>query len=110
LTDWRRKQPQYATASDSGDQRAILVKGGQVPAQVIALRHGRAPSLLSTDDGVTSWRPAPIPSLIRGRAERRAMVARKAAALPVSQQCRLLAVPRFSVYRRIARGQRRRPR
>ena len=33
------------------------------------------------------------------RAERRALVEREDAALPVSQQCRLLAVPRSSVYR-----------
>ena len=36
------------------------------------------------------------------REERRAIVARKDPALPVSQQCRLLAVPRSSVYRRSA--------
>jgi hypothetical protein len=40
--------------------------------------------------------------LIRGRAERRALVERKDPALPVSQQCRLLAVSRSSVYRRPA--------
>jgi putative transposase len=34
------------------------------------------------------------------RAERRALVEREAGALPVSQQCRLLAVSRASVYRR----------
>jgi putative transposase len=34
------------------------------------------------------------------RAERRALVEREAAALPVSRQCRLLLVPRSSVYRR----------
>jgi putative transposase len=33
------------------------------------------------------------------RAERRALVERENAALPVSQQCRLLAVSRASVYR-----------
>ena len=33
------------------------------------------------------------------RAERRALVERTAPALPVSQQCRLLAVSRSSVYR-----------
>ena len=33
------------------------------------------------------------------RAERRALVERENAALPVSQQCRLLAVSRSSVYR-----------
>jgi hypothetical protein len=33
------------------------------------------------------------------RAERRALVEREDAALPVSQQCRLLAVSRSSVYR-----------
>src|SRR5271155_3564594 len=36
------------------------------------------------------------------RAERRAVVEREAAALPVSRQCRLLLVPRSSVYRRPA--------
>src|ERR1700692_1108527 len=36
------------------------------------------------------------------RAERRALVEREAWALPVSQQCRLLAVSRASVYRRPA--------
>ena len=36
------------------------------------------------------------------RAERRALVEREAAALPVSRQCRLLAVSRASVYRRPA--------
>jgi hypothetical protein len=36
------------------------------------------------------------------RAERRALVEREASALPVSQQCRLLAVSRASVYRRPA--------
>src|SRR6202045_2063863 len=36
------------------------------------------------------------------RAQRRALVAREDAALPVSQQCRLLAVSRSSVYRRPA--------
>src|SRR6266516_4174954 len=36
------------------------------------------------------------------RAERRALVEREAPALPVSQQCRLLAVPRSSVYRKPA--------
>jgi hypothetical protein len=36
------------------------------------------------------------------RAERRALVERTDPALPVSQQCRLLAVPRSSVYRRPA--------
>jgi len=40
--------------------------------------------------------------LIRGRAERRALVERESPALPVSQQCRLLAVSRASVYRRPA--------
>jgi len=40
--------------------------------------------------------------LIRGRAERRALVEREDPALPVSQQCRLLAVSRASVYRRPA--------
>jgi hypothetical protein len=34
------------------------------------------------------------------RAERRALVERTDPALPVSQQCRLLAVSRSSVYRR----------
>jgi putative transposase len=42
------------------------------------------------------------PDLIRGRAERRALVERGAPALPVSRQCRLLAQPRASVYRRLA--------
>jgi putative transposase len=37
--------------------------------------------------------------LIRGRAQRRALVEREDAALPVSQQCRLLAVSRSSVDR-----------
>jgi putative transposase len=36
------------------------------------------------------------------RAERRALVEREAPALPVSRQCRLLAVSRASVYRRLA--------
>src|SRR5436853_3820490 len=36
------------------------------------------------------------------RAERRALVEREASALPVSRQCRLLAVSRASVYRRPA--------
>src|SRR5207237_3454187 len=36
------------------------------------------------------------------RAERRAMVERADPVLPVSQQCRLLAVPRSSVYRKPA--------
>ena len=36
------------------------------------------------------------------RAERRALVERAAAALPVSRQCRLLALSRCSVYRRAA--------
>ena len=36
------------------------------------------------------------------RAERRALVEREDPALPVSQQCRLLAVSRASVYRRLA--------
>src|SRR5205823_1490295 len=36
------------------------------------------------------------------RAERRAMVERMNPALPISQQCRLLAVPRSSVYRKPA--------
>ena len=36
------------------------------------------------------------------RAERRALVEREAPALPVSRQCRLLSVPRASVYRRPA--------
>ena len=34
------------------------------------------------------------------RAERRALVEREALVLPVSRQCRLLALPRSSVYRR----------
>ena len=38
--------------------------------------------------------------MIRGQAERRALVERTDSALPVSQQCRLLAVSRSSVYRR----------
>ena len=42
------------------------------------------------------------PDLIRGRAERRAMVERMNPALPISQQCRLLALPRSSVYRKLA--------
>ena len=37
-----------------------------------------------------------------GRAERRALVEREAPVLPVSRQCRLLAVSRASVYRRSA--------
>ena len=36
------------------------------------------------------------------RAERRGLVEREASALPVSRQCRLLAVSRASVYRRPA--------
>ena len=36
------------------------------------------------------------------RAKRRALVERENAALPVSQQCRLLAVSRSSVYRQPA--------
>ena len=36
------------------------------------------------------------------RAERRALVEREASALPVSRQCRLLAISRASVYRRPA--------
>jgi putative transposase len=40
--------------------------------------------------------------LIRGRAERRGLVEREAPALPVSRQCRLLAVSRAWVYRRPA--------
>src|SRR6266850_6558620 len=44
---------------DNGDQRAILVEGGEGPAQIIGLRHWRAPSLLSSDDGATSSPPAP---------------------------------------------------
>jgi hypothetical protein len=40
--------------------------------------------------------------LIRGRAERRALVEHEGPALPVSRQCRLLAVSRASVYRRPA--------
>src|SRR6202051_4657365 len=36
------------------------------------------------------------------RAERRALVEREAPALPVSRQCRLLAISRSSVYRRQA--------
>src|SRR5437588_13045789 len=36
------------------------------------------------------------------RAERRALVEREASALPVSRQCRLLAVSRASLYRRPA--------
>ena len=36
------------------------------------------------------------------RVERRALVEREASALPVSRQCRLLAVSRASVYRRPA--------
>ena len=36
------------------------------------------------------------------RAKRRALVERKDPALPISQQCRLLAVSRSSVYRRPA--------
>ncbi len=38
--------------------------------------------------------------MIRGRAERRALVELEDRALPVTQQCRLLAVSRSSVYRR----------
>jgi putative transposase len=37
------------------------------------------------------------------RAERRALVEREARALPVSRQCRLLAISRSSVYRRPAK-------
>ena len=40
--------------------------------------------------------------MIRGRAERRALVERDNPALPVSQQCRLLAVSRAAVYREAA--------
>jgi hypothetical protein len=39
------------------------------------------------------------PDLIRGRAQRRALVEREKPALPVFQQCRLLPVSRSSVYR-----------
>jgi putative transposase len=42
------------------------------------------------------------PDLIRGRAERRAMVERVNPVLPVSQRCRLLAVSRSAVYRKPA--------
>jgi len=42
------------------------------------------------------------PDLIRGRAERRALIEREDPALPIFQQCRLLAVSRSSVYRRPA--------
>ena len=42
------------------------------------------------------------PDLIRGRAERRALVEREQPALPISQQCRLLAISRSAVYRRPA--------
>ena len=41
------------------------------------------------------------------RAERRAMVERMNPALPISQQCRFLALPRSSVYRKPARSARR---
>jgi HTH-like domain len=40
--------------------------------------------------------------LIRGRAERRALVERENSALAISQHCRLLAVSRSSVYRKPA--------
>ena len=40
--------------------------------------------------------------MIRGRAERRALVEREQPALPISQQCRLLAISRSAVYRRPA--------
>jgi transposase-like protein len=48
------------------------------------------------------WYETPdlILDLIRGRAERRALVERENSALPVSQQCRLPAVSRSSVYHR----------
>jgi len=41
--------------------------------------------------------------MIRGRAERRALVEREDPALPVSRQCRLLAVSRSSIYRKPAK-------
>ena len=44
--------------------------------------------------------PDLILDLIRGRAQRRALVERENSALPISQQCRLMAVSRFLVYRR----------
>jgi hypothetical protein len=34
------------------------------------------------------------------RAERRALIERETPALPIAQQCRLLAVPRAAVYRK----------
>ena len=48
------------------------------------------------------WYETPdlILDLIRGRAQRRALVERENSALPISQQCRLMAVSRFLVYRR----------
>ena len=40
--------------------------------------------------------------MIRGRAECRALVERENPTLPVSQQCRLLAISRSSIYRQAA--------
>jgi putative transposase len=58
------------------------------------------------------WYETPdlILDLIRGRAQRRALVERENPALPVSQQCRLPAVSRFLVYRRPTEVKRERPR
>jgi len=41
----RADQPARLAHLDNGDQRAILVEGGEGPAQIIGLRHWRAPSL-----------------------------------------------------------------
>src|SRR5712691_2579646 len=41
----RADQPARLAHLDNGNQRAILVEGGEGPAQIIGLRHWRAPSL-----------------------------------------------------------------
>ena len=64
--------------------------------------------MMSNATKVSIWRmsaPGEVGTKARqlSRAERRAMVEHMNPVLPISQQCRLLAVPRSSVYRKLAK-------
>src|ERR1700757_553483 len=52
-------QPTRLAHLDDGNDRAILVQGGEGPAQVVRLGHRGTPSVTYSDDGAISSPPAP---------------------------------------------------
>src|SRR5690348_2169481 len=52
-------EPARLAQLDDGNDRAILVQGGEGPAQVVRLGHRGTPSVTYSDDGAISSPPAP---------------------------------------------------